>query len=42
MFPDSNIARALKCGQTKSTATVKVIAQDIMKNIVERIGDANF
>ena len=42
MFPDSNIARAFKCGRTKATATVKVIAQDIMKNIVARIGDANF
>ena len=42
MFPDSNIARAFKCGRIKATATVKVIAQDMIKNILERISDCNF
>lgn len=42
MFPDSDIARAFKCGRTKATATVKVIAQDMIQNIVERINDSKF
>ena len=42
MFPDSDIARAFKCGRTKATATVKVIAQDMIKSIVERIDDSKF
>ena len=42
MFPDSDIARAFKCGWTKATATVKVIAQNIIKSIVERINDSKF
>ena len=42
MFPDSSIARAFKCGQTKATATVKVIGQDMIKNIMERISDSKF
>ena len=42
MFPDSDIARAFKCGRTKATATVKVIAQDIIRNIVERISNSKF
>jgi hypothetical protein len=42
MFPDSEIARAFKCGRTKATATLKVIAQDMIKNVVERISDSKF
>ena len=43
MFPDLDIARAFKCGRTKATATVKVIAQDMIEeNIVETISDSNF
>ena len=42
MFLDSDIARAFKCGRTKATATVKVITQDMIKNIMERISDSNF
>ena len=42
MFPDSDIARAFKCGRTKATATVKVIAQDMIRSIVERIDDSIF
>ena len=42
MFPDSDIARAFKCGRTKATVTVKVIAQDMIKNIVERINNLKF
>ena len=42
MFLDSEIARAFKCGRTKATATVRVIAQDMIKNIVERISDSKF
>ena len=37
MFPDSDIARAFKCGRTKATATVKVIAQDMIGEIMERM-----
>ena len=42
MFPDSDIARAFKCGRTKATATVKVIAQDMIGEIMERISDSQF
>lgn len=31
MFPDSDITRVFKCGRTKATATVKVIAQDMIE-----------
>ena len=34
-----HIARAFKCGRTKATAIVKVIAQGVMKEIMERIGN---
>ena len=31
MFPDSAIAKAFKCGRTKATAIVKVLAQEILE-----------
>ena len=35
MFPDSTIAKDFKCGHTKATAILKVIAQDILQQIKE-------
>ena len=32
MFPDSVLAKDFKCGQTKATAILKVIAQDVQKS----------
>ena len=32
MFPDSVIAKDFKCGRTKATAILKVIAQDVQKS----------
>lgn len=42
MFPDSDIARGFKCGRTKATATVKVIAQDLIKEVLDKISDSKF
>jgi hypothetical protein len=35
MFPDSSIAREFKCGRTKATAILKVIAQDVWSDIAK-------
>ena len=37
LFPDSAIARAFKCGRTKATAILKVIADEVMKELQGRL-----
>ena len=42
MFPDSAIAKSFKCGRTKATAILKVIAQDVLQHIREVLQDSRF
>lgn len=42
LFPDSTIARAFKCGRTKATAIMKVIAQEVMEDILLRLKESQF
>ena len=42
MFPDSAIARSFKCGRTKTTSVIKVIAQDVLSGITKTIGNSKF
>ena len=37
LFPDSAIAKAFKCGRTKATAIVKVLAEEVMKEVICRL-----
>ena len=34
IFPDSATAKAFKCGRTKATAIVKVLAEEVMKEVI--------
>lgn len=42
LFPDSAIAKAFKCGRTKATAIVKVIAEELMRSICTRLAESQF
>ena len=42
MFPDSVIAKDFKCGRTKATAILKVIAQDVQKNVLCAVRDSKY
>ena len=42
LFPDSPIAKMFKCGRTKATAILKVIADEVMKELISRIQDSKF
>ena len=42
LFPDSAIAKAFKCGRTKATAIVKVIAGELMHHIFTRLAESQF
>ena len=42
MFPDSAIAKAFKCGRTKATAIVKVLAQEIMEESLSVLKESKF
>ena len=42
LFPDSCIAKAFKCGRTKATAIVKVIAQEAMQDILSRLKEFQY
>ena len=42
MFPDSVIAKDFKCVQTKTTAILKVIAQDVKKKLLRAVGDSKY
>ena len=42
MFPDSCIARDFKCGRTKATAVLKVIAQDVQKKLLCSLSDSKY
>ena len=42
MFPDSVIAKDFRCSRTKATAVLKVIAQDVRRQIVEVLHDSKF
>ena len=40
VFPDSTIAKEFKCGCTKFTAILRVIAQDIRSGIESALADS--
>jgi hypothetical protein len=42
LFHDSAIAKAFKCGRTKATAIVKVLALEVMKDICGRLQQSQF
>ena len=42
MFPDSAIAKAFKCGRTKATAIVKVLAQEILEESLSVLKESKF
>ena len=42
MFPDSAIAEDFKCGRTKATAILKVIAQDIQKKVQCAVSNSKY
>lgn len=42
LFPDSMIAKGFKCGRTKATAIVKVIAQEFMEDVLLRLQESQF
>ena len=42
MFPDSAIAKAFKCGRTKATAIVKVIAEEVIQDILGQLEESSF
>ena len=42
LFPDSAIAKAFKCGRTKATAIVKVLAEEVMKEVICRLEQSQF
>ena len=42
LFHDSAIANAFKCGRTKATAIVKVLAREVMKDIVAKLQQSRF
>ena len=42
LFPDSAITRAFKCGRTKATAILKVVAEEIMKELLDRLQSSMF
>jgi hypothetical protein len=42
MFPDSAIAKDFKCGRTKATAILKVIAQDAWGSIEAALKDSKY
>ena len=42
MFPDSSIAKDVKCSHTKATAALKVIAQDYWKNISTAVRETKY
>ena len=42
MFPDSFIAKDFKCGRTKATAILKVIAQDVWSGIAKAIEESRY
>ena len=42
MFPDSSIAKDLKCSRTKPTAVLKVIAQDCWKTISAALRETKY
>ena len=37
MFPDSVIVKAFKCGRTKAIAIVKVIAEEVIQDILSQL-----
>ena len=42
LFPDSSIAKAFKCGRTKATAIVKVISQELIQDVLVRLGESKY
>lgn len=42
MFPDSAIAKSFRCGRTKTTSVIKVIAQDVLSEITKRVNNSKF
>ena len=42
LFPDSDVAKSFKCGRTKATAIMKVVAQEVMKNLLSRLEESQF
>ena len=42
LFLDSNIAEEFKCGCTKATAIVKVVAQELIKEILGRVQSSQY
>ena len=42
MFPDSTIAKDFKCGRTKATAILKVIAQDVQRKLLCAVSDSKY
>ena len=42
MFPDSSIAREFKCGRTKATALLKVVANDIQTQLLEAVANSKY
>jgi hypothetical protein len=42
LFPDSEVAKAFKCGRTKATAIMKVVALEVMKILLCRLEESQF
>ena len=42
MFPDSDVAKEFKCSRTKTTAILKVIAQDAWRSIERALGESKY
>lgn len=42
MFPDSSIAKDFKCGRTKATAVLKIIAQDVQQKLLCALSDSKY
>jgi hypothetical protein len=42
LFPDSPIAKAFKCGRTKATGIVKIIAQEVMQEILCHLKESKY
>ena len=42
LFPDSAVAKAFKCGRTKATAILKVIAQEVIEDLLSRLEESRF